>query len=145
MAFKSLEITPVQYFTQDTVQRSQIYRGFSTVDNSATTSKLYDFDLIKQDLINQFYVKRGERVMNPDFGTIIWDILFDPFTASVKQEISDDLDRILNSDPRVVPTDINVVEADYGILLEVTLQHVSSNQVATMKLQFDKDAGLTAE
>lgn len=145
MPFKSFEITPVKYTQQDTAQTSQIYSGFSTVNPESTTPKLYDFDLIKQDLINQFYISKGERIMNPEFGTNVWSLLFDPFTDSTKQAISEDLSRILNSDPRVVPIQINVDEQEYGMLLEVTLQIVETNQVSNLKLQFDKNAGLISE
>lgn len=145
MAFKSIEITPVKYFEQEIVQRSQIYKGYSTVDNSLPSIRLYDYDLIKQDIINQFQIRKGERVMNPDFGTIIWDLLFDPFTDSVKSMIGADINRILTSDPRVVPTDIQVTEEEYGMMLEITLTHVGTNKVDTMRLTFDKTVGLMAQ
>ena len=56
-------------------------KGFSTVSLDTENFSLYDLDLIKQDLINHFYVRQGERLMNPTFGTIIWDLLFEPLTS----------------------------------------------------------------
>jgi len=52
------------------------YKGFSTVSTNSVKGSLYDLALIKQDLINQFYIRKGEKLENPDFGTIIWDMLF---------------------------------------------------------------------
>ena len=145
MAYKNLEINTTQYSQQHTAKLSQFYVGYSTVDPSATGSKLYDFDLIKQDILNQFNIRKGERVMLPNFGTIIWDLLFEPFTEDVKRAISDDVSRICNSDPRAVPIQIDVNQQEYGMLLEITLLYVGTDQTANMKLSFDKELGLTAQ
>ncbi len=142
MPFKSLEINPTKYREENLVNKVQIYKGFSTVNSSAISSKLYDFDLIKQDLLNQLYIRKGERVMSPGFGTIIWDILFDPLTEETKRLISEDLFSILTSDPRVVPTKINVDEFDNGLTIEVELTVVNTNQVENLRLTFDRTIGL---
>ena len=38
------------------------YKGFSTLAG-VKSNQLYDLDLIKQDLINHFYTRKGERVI----------------------------------------------------------------------------------
>jgi phage baseplate assembly protein W len=96
-------------------------KGFSSVDNTNPGSRLYDFDLIKQDIINQFKTKRGERVMNPTFGSIIWDLLMEPLTDRVRDALTADIESICNSDPRVTPTQMDLTEYDNGYLLELTL------------------------
>jgi phage baseplate assembly protein W len=83
--------------------------------------------------------------MNPKFGTIIWDLIFEPFTDDVKQALSDDISRVCNSDPRVVPIQININEQEYGMLLEITLQYVGTDQTANMTMSFDKKLGLIAQ
>lgn len=143
MAYKNITVTPSQYSLQHTAKQSQFYVGFSTAGPDSSTVTLYDFDLIKQDILNQFHTRKGERVMNPTFGTIIWDVLFDPFTAIVKQAIADDVTRICNSDPRVVPIQINITEQEYGMQLEVTLKYTNVDQTENMKLTFDKKNGLS--
>lgn len=146
MAYKNIEINPAQNSLQHTTKQSQFYVGYSSVNaDTLGTTKLYDFDIIKQDIINQFNTRRGERVMNPNFGTIVWDVIFDPFTAEIKQAISTDVSRICRSDPRVVPIQINVNEQEYGMLLEVTLQYVGTDQTSNMQLAFDKASGLVAQ
>ena len=52
--------------------------GFNTVGRLFPPFKLTDVDLVKRDLLNHFNTRRGERVMNPEFGTIIYDLLMDP-------------------------------------------------------------------
>ena len=142
MAYKNIVITPANLNNVTTQQNSQFYKGFSTVDDTTTNVKLYDFELIKQDILNQFNTRRGERVMNPAFGSIIWDLIYEPLTPNVKQQISSDIDRILNSDPRVIPTLVNIVEQDYGFLLEITLAYKGTDVSDSMVLSFDKRVGL---
>ena len=145
MTYKNIEINPTQYNSQHTVQQSQFYVGYSSVDETSVTTKLYDFDIIKQDIINQFNIRKGERVMNPNFGTLIWDLIYEPFTDDVKQALSDDISRICNSDPRVVPIQIDINEQEYGMIIELTLQYVGTDQTANMRLSFDKQLGLTVQ
>ena len=145
MTYKNLVITPSNVSGQASVQKSQFYKGFSTIDETSQTSKIYDFALIEQDIINMFQTKQGERVMNPEFGTVIWSLIYEPFTETVKQLISEDVTRILNYDPRVVPTQINITEAEYGMIIDCTLFYVNQNMTQQMKLSFDKELGIVSQ
>lgn len=144
MVFKTIEINPVKNIEQDIAAQSQIYKGFSTVNSAAASTKIYDFELIKQNILNQFNVRKGEMVMNPEFGTVIWGLLYEPFTDSIKKLITDDVNRILNSDPRAIPANIDIIELDYGVLMDVTLQSVTTNQVDNLQITFDKNIGMTS-
>jgi phage baseplate assembly protein W len=141
MPYKNIIITPNNISNQQSVQKSQFYKGFSTADSTRLSSKIYDFDLIQQDIINIFQTRRGERVMDPQFGTMIWEMIYEPFTNDVKQRISDDITNILNYDPRVAPTRVNISEAEYGLLLEATLYYKQLDLTQDMKLGFNKDSG----
>jgi phage baseplate assembly protein W len=145
MAYKNIVINPANVSSQASVQSSQFYKGFSTVDGSSLNNKLYDFALIQQDIMNMFQTKLGERVMNPEFGTVIWSLIFEPFTDNIKQLISEDVTRILNYDPRVVPTQINVTEAEYGMIIDCTLFYVQQNMTQQMSLSFDKELGIVRQ
>jgi phage baseplate assembly protein W len=142
MAYKNIVITPPNLKNVTTTKTSQFYKGFSTVDDTTNNVKLYDYELIKQDILNQFNIRKGERIMNPNFGSIIWDLIYEPLTPNVKQQISSDIDRILASDPRVIPTQVNIVEQDYGFLLEITLSYRGTDVSDSMILSFDKRVGL---
>jgi phage baseplate assembly protein W len=145
MPYKNLEINPANYNAQHTGRVSQIYKGFSTVDPTNYGAKLYDFDLIKQDLINQFHTRRGQRVMNPMFGTIIWDLLMEPLTEQVKEALTTDITRICNADPRVYPIQIKINEEERGYFVEITLAMKNTDQRTTLRLSFDQQIGLRAE
>jgi phage baseplate assembly protein W len=142
MAYKNTVITPPNISNQASAKKSQFYKGFSTVNSAALTTKLFDFDLIKQDILNIFQTKKGERVMNPEFGTIIWSLIYEPFTNDIKQAISEDVTRILNYDPRVTPTVINITEAEYGMIIEATLYYKQQDLSSKMIFQFDRQLGL---
>jgi hypothetical protein len=118
------------------------YKGFSTVGSNSIKGSLYDLALIKQDLINQFYIRKGEKLENPEFGTIIWDMLFEPLTEQVKSLIVNDITVIVNSDPRIKSIKTIVTQVDKGLQVEVTLMYLPYNIQETMQLTFDKDNGL---
>jgi hypothetical protein len=119
------------------------YKGFSTVNTSSINGSLYDLALIKQDLINQFYIRKGEKLENPEFGTIIWDMLFEPLTEQVKAIIVNDVTTIVNSDPRIKSVQSIVTQVEKGLQIEVTLVYVPYNIQETMQLKFDQANGIT--
>lgn len=145
MPYKNLEINPVNYSEQHTDKLSQFYKGFSTVDPTNRGSKLYDFDLIKQDILNQFNTRKGQRVMNPKFGTIVWDILMEPMTFQIKDLLTQDITTICNSDPRVYPLDISINEYPEGYIIEITLAMKNTNESSVLKLAFDQKLGLRVQ
>jgi phage baseplate assembly protein W len=128
--------------TQRTVQR---YRGFSTISKATQNFALYDFELIKQDLMNNFHVRQGERLMNPTYGTVIWDLLFEPLTDQVKHLILEDVNRIFNNEPRVSAGNIVVTPYDTGLQIQCNLTYLLYNIQDRMKLQFDQANGFNAQ
>ena len=144
MPYKNIVITPPKNLSLDTKKESQFYKGFSTV-YSTSNSKLYDDELVKQDLLNHFNTRKGERLMNPNFGTIIWDALYDPLTDGLKEEVEADIRAILASEPRITPIAVEVTEQDFGLLLEVTVTYNRTNQTENMRISFDRAAGLTTQ
>ena len=118
------------------------YKGFSTVNPDNSGFNLYDISIIKQDLINHFHIRKGENLGNPNFGTIIWDVLFEPMTQELKNAIIDDVNTIISNDPRVVPEEINVDEYENGIQIECTLTYLPYNISESLRFRFDQSAGL---
>ena len=145
MPYKNIEITPANYSNQHTDKLSHYYKGFSTVDPVNRGSKLYDFDLVKQDILNQFNTRKGQRVMNPKFGTIIWELLMEPLTHQIKDLLTKDITEVCKSDPRVYPTSIVINEYPQGYLIEIHLSMKDTNQSSVLKLAFDQRIGLTVQ
>ena len=113
-----------------------MYRGFSTVGRTRKF-RLTDFELVKQDLINHFYIRKGEKLMNPNFGTIIWNVIHEPLTEDLKSVIVTDINNIASSDPRLSIYNVIVTEYSQGIQVELQLRYVQTNQTNLLNLQFD--------
>ena len=145
MPYKNLEINVSNYRNQHTDVLTHFYKGFSTADPNNRGSKLYDFFIIKQDLLNHFNTRKGQRLMNPKFGTIIWDTLMEPLTTDVKNLLTKDIQEICNSDIRVYPTQIQVNEFERGFLIEISLVMRETNESSNLKLIFDQKTGLTVQ
>jgi len=144
MPYKNKIITNSSPVRADVQTRGHFYSGFSTVNPKNPGNKLYDFELIKQDLINYFNTRPGERVMNPTFGSNIWSIIFEPLTDATREIIEQDVIGICKSDPRVHPTQINIREYERGYLIELTLVVNATNQSSNLSLTFDQQTGLRA-
>jgi phage baseplate assembly protein W len=125
------------------VPGSKTYKGFSTVSSVADSFALYDLQLIKQDILNHFHIRLGERLEQPTFGTIIWDILFEPLTEEVKNLITKDVETIINYDSRVRAEQILVTSYDTGIQIECVLVYYPYNIQEAIQLKFDKANGLS--
>ncbi len=111
--------------------------GFSTAGRIKPPYTLIDFDLVKVDLLNHFNTRKGERVMLPEFGTVIYDLLMDPLDDTTKDLIREDVIRIIKSDPRVEMVDLIMTELDRVILLEVELLYLPNGVTETIAIQFN--------
>jgi len=114
------------------------YKGFSTVGNNFGSSKLTDTDLIKRDLLNHFAIRKGEKLMNGEFGTSIQDLLFDPLTEEIKNRIVQEVDAVINSDPRIVSQGVVLDEFGNGLQIEMQVRYVHNNQVENMIVNFSR-------
>jgi phage baseplate assembly protein W len=113
------------------------YKGFSSKE-TAKNYKLYDIDLVKQDLLNHFYIRKGEKLENPEFGTVIWDMLFEQFTEDVKNIIAKDVEDIINYDPRIAVNEVQIDSTDQGIRIQADIVYIPFNVNERMTFNFDK-------
>ena len=118
---------------------STIFKGF-TSRAERQNFKVYDFECAKQDLINRLSIRKGERVENPEFGTIIYDATFEPFTDDLKDAILEDITANLNSDPRISTESIDVQEAEHGIAIQATITYVPLNITEKLAFNFDENS-----
>ena len=123
----------------DLSNKSVTFKGFSSRADRQNF-KLYDFEVAKQDLINRLSIRKGERVENPEFGTIIYDALFEPFTEALKDIILEDVTAIFNADPRIATEEILVTEADKGIAIQATITYVPLNITEKLRFGFDENS-----
>lgn len=112
------------------------YRGFSTI-NQVKKFRLTDIELVKRDLINHFSIKKGQKLMNPEFGSIIWNMLYEPMTADVESTIVDDVNRIVNYDPRLRVDGVLINEFEYGLQIQIDLTFLPGNYSEQLLLDFN--------
>lgn len=121
----------------------KMYRGFSTVNPNTENFALYDLELIKQDLMNHFHIRQGEMLMNPTFGTVIWDLIFEPLTEDVKHLIVQNVTDIINYDPRTHADQVIVSSYETGIQIECQLTYLQYNLSEALQIRFDQANGLS--
>lgn len=143
--YKQVSVRTSKNYEKITTEKSPTYRGFSTVDPEANSHILHDIALIKQDIINHFHIRQGEKLSDPEFGTIIWDILFEPLTDSVKNAIVSNVSNIVNYDPRVTVNQITVDSYEHGLIVECELVYLPYSIVEKMQLRFDENAGFLTQ
>ena len=117
------------------------FKGFSFRADQRNF-KIYDFECAKQDLLNRLSVRKGERVENPEFGTIIYDLLFEPFTEALKEAVLDDITQNLNADPRITAEEILVTEADHGLSVQASLRYIPLDITEKLRFNFDENSAI---
>lgn len=106
---------------QKRITRKPYFVGFNTVGQPLPPYSLTNIDLIKRDLENHFATPMGSRVMLPDFGTRIYEYLFDPFDEYTKNAIINDAVRVVQSEPRVELVTMDVFQEDQALNVVLVL------------------------
>ena len=113
------------------------YKGFSTYNKNFSNSfTISGFELAKQDLINHFNIRRGEKLHNPEFGSIIWDSLYEPLTEEIVNEIEEDIKIIVAYDPRIEAESILVEQYENGLLIEMQLNYIPDQIMENLLINF---------
>lgn len=123
------------------------FKGFSTVDKQFGNFKLYDIELAKRDLLNELYTRKGERIMSPEFGSIIWDLLFDPMSVETNELIEEDMQRILTKDPRLELRQLSITENidTQLITVAIILNYVPTATLTELVAIFNRDTALSSQ
>ena len=120
------------------LQKKKLFIGYSTVVTNSKVQQFSDLELIKRDLLNHFYTRRGERVMMPTWGCGIWNLLFEPFDEVTRDAIVYECQQVIESDSRVQWESIIVNELDYGFQIQMDLRYLPYDVIETFNLEFDR-------
>ena len=113
------------------------YIGFNTQQQYKKFT-LTDFELIKRDLLNAFNIRQGQLPGRPQYGTVLWEYLFENQIETVQQGMIQEVQRVAGGDPRLIVTDINIYPQQNGILLEVQIQTVNASQAEILSIFFNE-------
>ena len=114
----------------------QTFIGFNTI-NQVKKFTLTDFQLIKQDLLNAFNIRQGELPGRPDYGTILWNFLFEAQIEELQNNIVNEVQRVAGGDPRLFISDIQVFPQDNGMLIQLELTVNPTTDAERLSIFFD--------
>ncbi len=116
-----------------------LFRGFSTVDRVKAPFSLNDVELVKRDLLNEFNTRKGERLMRPNYGSLVWDLLMNPEDTFTNDEIKEDIQRIIDKEQRVELVNIDIFTSNHSIRAEVELEYVILKSKDVLYLEFTRE------
>ena len=111
--------------------------GFNTQHQNKKFT-LIDFELIKRDLLNAFNIRQGSLVGRPDYGTVIWDYLFENQVESTERGMTAEIQRVAGGDPRLFVSSIEMFPQENGILIQLEITVVPSTDAQRLALFFDQ-------
>lgn len=106
-----------------------LYKGFSSFEYEKTgTFTCTDVDLVKLDLVNHLFTRRGERVGLCRFGTSIPDMPFNLLDDDLTERLREDVESVINYDPRVALLGVvNVQENRNTLVASAMVRYIELN------------------
>ena len=92
--------------------------------------------LIKKDLLNHLFTRKGERVDMPNFGTNLKDLLFEPLDELLKTRIAGEIQAVIDYDPRVELLSITVAadEDRHTLTVELIVRFIEIQVIDNINL-----------
>lgn len=101
--------------------------------------RLVDQPLVIQDFVNALSIRKGEKVGKPQYGTTLWDFVFEPNTRDMQIQLEDEIRRVASLDPRMIVNTVKAYPQENGILLEVELAVTPFNQAQMLNVFFNSN------
>ena len=114
------------------------YYGFNTIGQEKKF-RLEDYELVKRDVLNSLLIKQGEKPGRPNYGTNVWNIIFEPMTDDVMREIEREITRTVDQDPRIKIERLSVFPKENGVLIELDVTVLSTTEEQRLTLFFDQN------
>jgi phage baseplate assembly protein W len=111
--------------------------GFNT-QNQYKKFTLLDSELVKRDLLNGLNIRQGQLPGRPQYGTLLWDNLFESQTNETTKAIEAEIQRIAGYDPRIQIISTEIFPQENGILIQIQLAIVPSTAAQQLAIFFDQ-------
>lgn len=122
-----------------TTQLKRYYKGFSTrsYEDRGGNFATYNQQCVEEDLLNEIFTVRGDRLMMPDYGTRIPIMTFEPNDEESAAIIRSDLNAVFSHDPRVEVLNLDVIPATEksAFIAIAKLRYVEFNVVKDLYLE----------
>lgn len=110
--------------------------GYTTVERDFGSTVLENVELAKRDLLNHFYTRRGERLGEPDFGSILPLMIFEQLDDTSVFLVEDDVRTIIESDPRWELDNLNTQIGQNSITCELFLIYIPTATPTQLYLNY---------
>jgi len=111
--------------------------GFNTQDQYKKFT-LLDEALVKRDLLNGLNIRQGQLPGRPQFGTTLWENLFENQSPELVTAIENEIQRVAGYDPRIQISEVQVFPQENGILIQVQLAIVPSTTAQQLSIFFNQ-------
>ena len=113
--------------------------GLNKPTVSSKKYRMTDEQLVVRNYINALSIRQGEKVGKPEYGTILWQFLFEPNTGDNQYKIEEELRRVASLDPRLNLLDIRIYIHDNGVLVEIQASVAPFNNYDIFRLFFNTE------
>lgn len=105
------------------------------------TNTLEDKELSKRDLLNHFYTRKGERLGEPEFGSILPELVFEQLDQLTIRRADEDVRTIIGLDPRWNLIDYVIDTEQHDLVINVQLEYVSdlSREELVLRYRAEED------
>lgn len=115
------------------------YKGFSTrrYEDKGGSLALYNVDCIQEDLMNELFTIRGERINMPTYGTRIPLLVFEPNDTETEDILREDVTTVIKHDPRVelLALDIIVAKDRNALIASAKVRYIEFNVVKDLYIE----------
>lgn len=119
------------------------FYGYSSIGRNKKF-RLEDFELVKRDLLNNLLIRQGTMPGRPNIGTALWDYLYETIDDRTLNQLDNEMRKSIERDPRIKVGEILFYTQDNGLLCEISVTTVMSNESQMLKLFLDTE-NLTAD
>lgn len=114
------------------------YKGYSTIDR-IKNFKISDYDLVKRDFLNNLNIRQGEVPGRPEVGTTLWNFVFDPNTEDTIRKLRAEINRLIDTDPRITAEEINIEAKAHTVLMEINARIHPNVNLQQLNVMFDQN------
>jgi phage baseplate assembly protein W len=111
--------------------------GFNTHDQFKKFTLLVE-DLVKRDLLNGLNIRQGQLPGRPQFGTTLWENLFENQSPALVTAIENEIQRVAGYDPRIQIFETQIFPQENGILIQVQLAVVPNSTAQQLSIFFNQ-------
>lgn len=116
-----------------------IFIGFNT-QNQFKKFTLIDGALVKRDLLNAFNIRQGQLPGRPQYGTALWDNLFENQTSETDNSILAEIQRVAGGDPRLQIGQVQIFNQQNGVLIQLEIVILPSTTAERLSIFFDQQS-----